>query len=64
MTSPLKGLHVYGEFEDRRGSLGSLPSTWTSMPSLANATIEGWGDIRGIDRHEPAFPPTLNCPFA
>jgi hypothetical protein len=30
------------------------------MPSLANAIVEGWGDIRGIDRHEPQFPPTLN----
>src|SRR5262249_10365569 len=60
VTSPLKGLHVYGEFEDRRGLLCSLPSTWTSMPSLANAIVEGWGDIRGIDRHGPAFPPTCH----
>jgi hypothetical protein len=60
VTSPLKGLDVYGEFESRSSLLYSFPPTWTSMPSLANAIVEGWGDIRGIDRHEPQFPPTLN----
>src|SRR5262245_4553198 len=62
VTSPLKGLDVYGTFEShasRSSLLYSLPDRLRSMPELADATVWGWGDIRGIDRHEPGFPPTL-----